>query len=285
MTRRGWALFVALSVIWGVPYVLIRIAVADLHPLVVALGRTSIGALVLLPWALHRRALPSALRRWRPLVLFTLVEISLPWLLLGHAETRLTSSTAGLLIALVPLLAAVILAGLGHERLEARRLLGLAIGLAGVAALIGLDVRVSDLPAVGALGLTALGYASGPIVMARGLGDVAPLGVVTASLLVATVLYAPLAPLVWPARIPARAAWSVLTLAVVCTAAAFLLFFALVAEAGPARATVITYVNPAVALLLGVLVLGEPLTAGMALGFPLVLAGSILGTSKSTLSG
>lgn len=281
MSKRGWLLFLALSLIWGVPYLLIRIAVEDIDPLVVAFGRTLIGSLLLLPIALYRGEMAPALRRWKPLLLFTVVEISGPWLLLGHAETRINSSTAGLLIAVVPLITALIVTRLGHERLDSRRLTGLGIGFAGVAALVGLDIQVADLPAVGAIGLTAVGYACGPIVVSRKLSDVPPLGVVTGSLIVATLLYLPFAPLLWPSHIPADAGWSVLGLAVVCTAVAFLVFFALIAEAGPARATVITYINPAVALLLGVMVLDEPLTTGMLIGFPLVILGSILGTSRA----
>jgi len=175
----------------------------------------------------------------------------------------------------------VILTLLGHDRFGTRRLFGLGLGFAGVAALVGLDFQMSNLPAVGAAALTAIGYAIGPIIVDRKLGNVPPMGVVTASLIVAALLYAPFAPFYWPEHVTAAAAWSVLGLAVFCTAIAFLLFFALIAEAGPARATVITYINPAVALLLGVLVLHEPLTIGMAIGFPLVILGSILGTSKS----
>ncbi|MGY0232269.1 DMT family transporter [Longispora urticae] len=281
MTRRGWALFLALSVIWGVPYLLIRIAVVDIDPLVVAFGRTLIGAAVLLPIALYAKGMSSALKHWKWLLVYTLVEISGPWLLLGHAEKRLTSSTAGLLIAVVPLIAAVIVTRLGHDRFDTRRLVGLGIGFAGVAALVGLDIHFSDLTAVGAIMLTALGYAIGPIIVSRKLGDASPIGVVTGSLVIATVLYAPFAPFLWPERIPADAGWSVLGLALICTVAAFLVFFALIAEVGPARATVITYINPAVALLLGVIVLSEPLTAGMAIGFPLVILGSILGTART----
>jgi drug/metabolite transporter (DMT)-like permease len=281
MSRRGWVLFLALSVIWGVPYLLIRIAVEDIDPLVVAFGRTLIGALILLPIALRTHALVPAFRRWRSLLLFAVVEISGPWLLLGHAETRLTSSTAGLLIAAVPLIVAVIVTRLGHDQLDARRLTGLAIGFGGVAALVGLDIHLSDLLAVAAVGLTALGYAIGPIIINRRLADVPPIGVVTGSLIIATVGYAPFAPFLWPAHITADAAWSVLGLGVVCTATAFVIFFALIAETGPARATVITYINPAVAILLGVLVLSEPLTIGMAIGFPLVIIGSILGTART----
>jgi len=262
------------------PYLLIRIAVAEIDPLVVAFGRTLIGAALLLPVALYRKALAPAFRPWLALVAFTLVEISGPWLLIGHAETRLNSSTTGLLIAMVPLMAAVIVAWLGHERLDGRRLAGLVVGFAGVAALVGLDVHVSDLAAVGALALASLGYAVGPIIIDRKLREVPTLGVITASLLIATVLYAPFALLLWPAHASAAAIASVAGLGVICTAAAFLVFFALIADAGPARATVIAYVNPLVAIVLGVVFLHEPLTIGMAIGFPLVIIGSILGTAR-----
>jgi len=280
MTKRGWLLFIALGVLWGMPYLLIRIAVSAVDPLVVAGSRTLIGALLLLPIAWHRKVLLAGFRKWQWLLAYTLLEINIPWLLLGHAETRLNSSTAGLLLAVVPLFAALIVTRLGHESLEPRRLLGLGIGFAGVALLVGMDIHFSDLPAVAATMVVALCYAIGPIVVDRKLKDVPAIGVVTASLIVATLLYAPFAPMVWPEHIPASAAWSVVGLGVLCTATAFLVFFALIAEAGPARATVITYVNPAVAIVLGAVVLSEPLTLGMVIGFPLVIVGSVLGTSR-----
>ena len=280
MSKRGWILFLALGVIWGMPYLLIRIAVESIDPLVVAWGRTFIGALILLPVAMARGVLRPALAHWRWLIAFTLIEISGPWLLLGHAETRLNSSTTGLLIAIVPLIAAVIVTRLGHDRLGARRITGLAIGFAGVAALVGLDIHFGDLAAVGALALVSLGYATGPIVIDRKLAGVPPLGVVTASITLAMLFYAPFVAPLWPAHPTAGAITSVIALGIVCTAAAFVLFFALIAEVGPARATVITYVNPLVAIALGVAFLGEPLTLGMAIGFPLVVAGSILGTAR-----
>jgi len=280
MTKRGWLLFIALGVLWGMPYLLIRIAVSAVDPLVVAGSRTLIGALLLVPIAWHRKVLLAGFRKWQWLLAYTLLEINIPWLLLGHAETRLNSSTAGLLLAVVPLFAALIVTRLGHESLEPRRLLGLGIGFAGVALLVGMDIHFSDLPAVAATMVVALCYAIGPIVVDRKLKDVPAIGVVTASLIVATLLYAPFAPMVWPEHIPASAAWSVVGLGVLCTATAFLVFFALIAEAGPARATVITYVNPAVAIVLGAVVLSEPLTLGMVIGFPLVIVGSVLGTSR-----
>jgi drug/metabolite transporter (DMT)-like permease len=282
MTRRGWLLFAALGVLWGMPYLLIRIAVGSVDPLVVAGSRTLIGALLLLPVALHRNALGAAFRNWKWLLAFTLIEISVPWVLLGHAETRLNSSTAGLLIAVVPLFAAIIVSRLGHERLEPRRLLGLSVGFAGVALLVGLDIHFSDLLAVAATIVVSLCYAIGPIIIDRKLKGVPAIGVITASLILATLIYLPLAPFLWPRELTWPAVSSVIGLGVLCTAAAFMVFFALIAEVGPARATVITYVNPAVAIVLGAIVLHEPLTLGMAVGFPLVMIGSYLGTSRAT---
>jgi len=281
MSKRGWILFISLGLLWGMPYLLIRIAVVELDPLIVAVGRTFIGALLLLPLALHRNALAPAFRKWKWLLAFTLIEISIPWVLLGHAETRINSSTAGLLIAVVPLFAAIIVTRLGHERLEARRILGLVIGFAGVALLVGLDIHFSDFLAVGATIVVSLCYAIGPIIIDRKLGDVPAMGVIAASLIVATLIYAPLVPFLWPQEVSLQSAGSVVGLGVLCTAVAFIVFFALIAEVGPARATVITYVNPAVAIVLGALVLQEPLTLGMAIGFPLVIVGSILGTSRT----
>jgi len=281
MTRRGWTLFIALGVLWGMPYLLIRIAVDSIDPLVVAGSRTFIGALLLLPVALHRHALAAAFRNWKWLLAFTLIEITIPWVLLGHAETRLNSSTAGLLIAIVPLFAAIIVTRLGHEHLEPRRLFGLGVGFAGVALLVGLDIHFSDLLAVAATIVVALCYAIGPIIIDRKLKDVPSIGVVTASLILATLIYAPFAPFLWPSQVTPAAVGSVIGLGVLCTAAAFLAFFALIAQVGPARATVITYINPAVAIVLGALVLHEPLTPGMMIGFPLVILGSFLGTTRA----
>jgi drug/metabolite transporter (DMT)-like permease len=279
VSPRAWWLFLALGLIWGIPYLLIRIAVADLPPVCVAFARTSIGALLLLPIAIARGAVRPVLCQWRPLLAFTLLEISGPWWLLGYAETRIDSSTAGLLIATVPVLTAGILALSRHEALDGRRVLGLASGLAGAAALLGVDIDVSHGWAVSAAFATALGYAIGPIVVSRYLSGVPPLGVIAVSLAIAATLYVPFVIPVWPARISAKAAGSALVLGVVCTALAFLLFFSLIREAGPTRATVITYLNPVVALLLGVSLLNEPLTPGMLVGFALVLLGSFLATS------
>ena len=278
MNRRAWLLFLALGLIWGIPYLLIRIAVADVSPVFVAFARTCIGALLLLPIAVMRGEVRPALRHWRPLLAFTLVEISAPWWLLGYAETHINSSTAGLLIATVPALTAGLLALSGREALDGRRALGLAIGLGGVVALVGLDIDVSNGWAITAALATALGYALGAIIIGGPLSGVPPLGVIAVSLTVAATLYVPFVIPVWPSHITAAAAGSIVTLGVVCTALAFLFFFSLIKEAGATRATVITYLNPVVALFLGVLLLNEPLTPGMLVGFALVLLGSFLAT-------
>ncbi|MFI1916009.1 DMT family transporter [Nocardia sp. NPDC020380] len=281
MSKRGWLLFLAMGVIWGIPYAMIRVAVRDFDPVVVAFGRTFLGALVLLPIALYTKGLLPALRRWRWVLLYTLVEVTGPWLLIGHAETKLTSSTVGLLIAAVPLVTILIVTRLGHERLDRRRVIGLLVGFGGVAALVGLDIDMSDLGALAAIGVSVLGYAVGAILIGRKLGDLPPIGVAAASLIFAAVIYAPFTLWRMPAHYPAAPTWSVVGLGLVCTALAFVVFFALIAEVGPSRATVFTYINPAVALLIGVTLLREPLSAGMAIGFPLVILGSILGTVRA----
>lgn len=282
MTRRGALLFAAMCVIWGVPYLMIRVAVRELAPVTLVFGRTMIGALLLLPAAMLRGELRPLLRRWAPLLLYTAVEVAIPWVLLARAETKLTSSLTGLLIAAVPLVGALTVTLTGDmERLGGRRWLGLLIGIGGVAAIVGLDVGQVSVVALVEVACVAVGYAIGPIIFARSLSDVPPLGVVAASLALSAIAYAPFAATHWPASTPsAHVLESVVGLAVVCTALAFLVFFALIAEVGPVRATVITYINPAVAAVLGVAVLSEHITAGMVAGFALVLLGSVLATGQ-----
>jgi drug/metabolite transporter (DMT)-like permease len=283
MTRRGWTLFSAMCVIWGIPYLLIKVAVDELSPATLVLGRTAVGAALLLPIALARGQVLPLLARWRPLLVFAAVEICLPWLLLGHAEQRLSSSLTGLLLAAVPMVSAVLVRfGPDSDRLDARRVLGLLVGLAGVAALVGFEVGSGDLLSVVALALVAVAYAVGPLVLSRHLSDLPGLGVIAVSLTVAALAYLPAGIAEAPSRWPSgKVVLSVLGLAVVCTAIAFLVFFELIAEVGPARSTVITYVNPAVALLLGVVVLNESFGVATAVGFVLVLAGSVLATSRN----
>jgi drug/metabolite transporter (DMT)-like permease len=278
MTRRNWALFAAMCVIWGVPYLLIRVAVRDFAPGTLVFARTAIGGLVLLPFALAAGGFGPVLRRWRPLLLFTVIELAIPWLLLSDAEKVLSSSLSGLLVAAVPLVGVVVARVVGSDDRGggALRYAGLLLGMVGVVVLLGLDVGQVRAGALLEIAVVVVGYAVGPVIMSRQLADLPSIPVVSASLLLTAVGYLPYALLRWPDSVSAQAGWSVVGLGVVCTAVAFVIFFALVAGIGPARSTVITYVNPAVAVLLGVLLLNESLTLGIAFGFPLILVGSVL---------
>jgi drug/metabolite transporter (DMT)-like permease len=256
--------------------------VRELAPVTLVFGRTAIGALLLAPVALLRSELRPLLARWRPLLAYTAIEVAIPWVLLARAETKLSSSLTGLLIAGVPLVGAVVVTLTGErEQQGSRRWVGLLVGMAGVAAIVGLNLGAVDTVAVVEIALVAVCYAIGPIILSRSLAGLPALDVVAASLVLSAVVYAPLAAARWPSALPSgRVLLSVLGLAVLCTAIAFLLFFALIAEVGPVRATVITYVNPAVAAVLGVSVLGEHVTWGMGVGFALVLTGCVLATGR-----
>ena len=281
MTRRGWVLFVAMCLIWGVPYLLIRVAVRELSPADLVFARTAIAAVILVPIAAWRGVLGGLRGHWRWVLAYTAVELTIPWLLLSSAEKHLTSSFAGLLVAGVPLVGIGISRLLGlTEEMTARRWLGLLIGIAGVASLVGLQVGKVDMTAVLEIAFVAVGYALGPLILSHRLGEAPGLAVVAASLAVTAVVYAPIAIARPPDHLSAKVIWSVIGLAVVCTALAFVVFFWLIGEVGPTRATVITYVNPAVAIALGVAVLGEHVTTGMAIGFPLVLIGSYFATAR-----
>jgi drug/metabolite transporter (DMT)-like permease len=282
MTRRAWLLFAAMSVIWGIPYLFIKIAVVELSPVTIAGLRTLLGGLILLPLAMRSGALRAALRAWPFVVAFGVIEMAIPWVLLGHAEQRVTSSFAGLMLAAVPIVGTLVSWLLGDRHALTRiRLAGLAVGITGVAALVGLDWIHGGVSAlsVAELLVVATCYAVGPALAARKLAGVPTMGVVTLSLAVVGLAYLPFTVAGLAPGLPStKVVLSVLVLALVCTSMAFVLFFALIAEAGPVRATVITFVNPAVAITLGILVLGEPLTLGTVVGFPLVLLGSFWAT-------
>jgi drug/metabolite transporter (DMT)-like permease len=281
VSRRGWVLFISMGVIWGIPYLLIKVAVEEFSPAALVLARTVLAAALLLPIAAMNAQLRPLLPFWRPLLVYTVIEICIPWLLLSYAELRLSSSLTGLLVAAVPLVGAVLVWATGHERIEGRRVAGLLIGFAGVAALVGFDVDAGDLGSVAAIVVVAFCYALGPLILSRYLSSLPGLGVVAASLAITAVIYLPFGWSQWPSGPVSAPAWlSVIALAVVCTAIAFVVFFQLIAEVGPARAVVITYVNPAVALVLGAIVLDEAVTVSILVGFALILVGSVLATAR-----
>ncbi len=284
MTRRGWVLFTSMGVIWGFPYLLIKVADGGVSVPVLVFARTGIGALVLLPLALRRRELGAMRQHWRWLAMFAAVEIILPWGLLSESERRLPSSLTGILIASVPIIVAV-LARLtsDNDRLTVVRWTGLALGLSGVVLLAAPTARGGDAWAVAEVLLTALCYSIGPLIASRKLSEAPSLGVNAVCLSFAALVYAPFAALTWPPTVPqTNVIASIVALGVVCTGAAFMIFFALINEVGPARALVITYVNPAVAVALGVAILGEHLTPMIAVSFVLILAGSFFATRSGS---
>jgi drug/metabolite transporter (DMT)-like permease len=285
VTTRGGLLFGGMVLVWGVPYMFIKVAVDEgLSPAFVAWARVAIAAVLLLPLAWRAGALRGLTGRWRALAAFAVVEIVVPFPLIGAGEQRVSSSLTAVLIATVPLIVALLARWLDPaERAGGSRLVGLLVGLAGVVLLLGVDVagRLDELVGAAMVLLAAVGYAVGPMIVKRRLADLHPLGPVAAALTISAALLTPPALLTAPAGPPsATALGAVLVLGVLCSAVAFLLFFALIAEVGPGRASVITYVHPVVALLLGVGVLAERVGPGTVAGLLLILVGSWLSTRR-----
>jgi len=276
-TRRGWLLFGAMCLLWGVPYLLISVVVESFSPPAMVAGRTLIAAVLLLPFAIRSGALKAAWKYWPWVLAFGLVEMAGPFFLLGHAEESLPSGLTGLLVATVPLFAALIALGGGDRGvLRPARLIGLLVGFVGVGVVVagpGLTGGKVDLFAAGEVLLVAVLYATAPFIVARKLDHVPSIGTITLALLFIGILYLPIALLTQHAvpTVPSIAA--LIALGVICTAIAFLVFFALIKEVGPVRAPLFTYVNPVIAIVLGGIVLAEPLTAGLLVGFPLVIIG------------
>jgi drug/metabolite transporter (DMT)-like permease len=282
MGVRAWWLFAAVSVLWGIPYLFIKLAVEDISPVWVAFGRLVVAFAVLLPYAWYKGALGGLGRHWKPLLIYSVIEICLPWPLIGFGEERVSSGLAAILIAAVPLIVALIALRVDHEeRAEGSRLAGLVVGFTGVIVLLGLDVagRPGELLGGLAVLLAAVGYAIGPMIIKHRFRDIDPVGPVTASIGISALVLAPFAALTTPDSVPsAQTFMSVIVLGLACSALGFLLFFALIHEVGPGRATVITFVNPVVAVALGIALLDEGIGASAVAGLLLILAGSWLST-------
>ena len=265
-----------MGAIWGVPYLFIKVAVEHMAPPVVVFGRTSLAVVPLLLLAARAGAIRPALAKWRPLLAFAALEMAGPWFLLTDAERHLPSGLTGLLIACVPIVGAVAAYVLGdRSALAPRRVAGIVIGLLGVSLLVATDLG-GEAPwwSVVEVLLVCVGYATAPFIASHRLADVPDLGVVALSLTAVAIVYAPIAWATWPDDGPPARAWAaVAALAVLCTAIAFVVFFRLIAAVGPARATLITFINPAVAVAVGALFLDEEITAATIGGFVLVLTG------------
>jgi drug/metabolite transporter (DMT)-like permease len=284
MTWRVGLIFAALCVIWGLPYFFIKLALTGLPPAGVAWGRIALGTAILLPVAWKRGTLAGLARHKGAVCAFAFAELIGPFVLIALGERWVSSSFTGILIATVPLIVLAISPLFGvHERLSPRRLGGLVLGFLGVVTLLGVDVvqGPSWWAGVGCVGIATVGYAVGSLVVQRHLSGVDEMAAVAASLAIATVVLLPAAALTVPHVLPTPLVLiSLLVLGVICTALGLWLYFFLIAEIGAARAAVITYVNPAVAALLGVLILHESFGLGSALGLVLILLGSWLATQR-----
>ncbi len=283
MNRTAWVAFAALSLIWGVPYLFIKVAVdGGISPLFLSWARIVLGAGLLFA-IVPRQSVEMFRSGPRPWMLaYALAEMVIPFPLISFGEEHVDSSIAAILIATVPLLIALLALRFDHsERPTRTRLVGMLLGLAGVVALVGIDLSTNSDALLGAAAIlvAALGYAIGPMVMKRHLVGYDPRAAIAASLAIAGVLLTPAGLLTIPSSMPhADALASVVVLGIVCTATAFVILMVLVGEVGAGRASVITYVNPVVAVALGVAILGESPGAGAIAGLLLILAGSWLAT-------
>jgi drug/metabolite transporter (DMT)-like permease len=286
MTRKGCLLFAAISIFWGIPYLFIKIALRELDPTVVVFVRMGIAAIVLLPVAIQRRVLHRLREQWLAITTLVFVHIVGPFLLISYGEQHITSSLTSLLIAAEPLLVALFALRFDpSERVGGLRLVGLFVGMGGVAVLLGFDVGGDEqkLLGVGMVLLATVGYAIGALIVKRpAIAGLPSLGVVAIECAASTIVLLPLAVMRLPDQLPSlEVLVSLIVLGLVCTALAFLTFFALVGEVGASRGTVFTYVNPAVSVLLGVTLLGELLNVEIVVGFLLIIAGSWLSTGGS----
>lgn len=283
MDRRSWLLFATVTLLWGIPYFLIKVSLADLTPGAIVWARVVIGALTLLPVAVVQRSLPALRDRLSWLLLLALIEVVFPFLLIAGGEQYVTSSLTGILIATEPMAVALFALRFDPtERVSGRRLAGMLVGLAGVAVLLGLSVPdAQGFAGAGMILLATLMYGAGALLIKVQFADVPPAATVGGSLSIAGLLLIPTGVLGAPHMLPSpEIAFAVLVLGVASTGLGFLAFFALIARAGAARAAVITYVSPTVALILGVALRHEPVTAGTVVGMAAILAGSRLATGR-----
>lgn len=288
MSRRGWILFLLTGLLWGIPYLFIKVAVDPdngFTPAIVVCLRTAIGAAILIPWSIHQKSLGAAFRGVKYVAPYALLEMIGPWILIGTAEQKISSGLAGLLIASVPIWATIFASMQGDKTVwHRKRLFGLILGFIGLIAVVGIEsIKGSSDPlAIAMVLVAAVGYSYAVMFVQRGLPGVSGVAINAVAMLITSVFYLPFAIHQWPShQIADSAIWSIIGLGVLSTGFAFAIFFALTPIIGVARASLVTYLNTAFAVVLGVIILGEPLTIGIILGLPLVLIGSYYASRKS----
>ncbi len=278
MTRRNWILFGLVGVLWGIPYLFVKVAVQDFSPPVIVFGRTIIGAAILIPLAIREKSLMAALRGIKYVIPYAFLEMVGPWILITTAQQKITSGLTGLLVATVPIWATIMTSLFGdHSVWHPKRIFGLLIGFIGVIAVVGIESLTgsSNALAIGMVILASIFYAYAVIMITRKLPGVSGIAINAVAMAFTAIFYFPMAVIKWPTHsVPLNSWLALLGLGIFSTAIAFALFFTLVADIGPARASLVTYLNTAIAVLLGVLILSEPLTLGIIIGLPLILIGS-----------
>ncbi|CAN2189265.1 RhaT Permeases of the drug/metabolite transporter (DMT) superfamily [Candidatus Nanopelagicaceae bacterium] len=289
MSRRAYFHFAVSGLFWGIPYLLMKVAVRDFEPAVIVCGRVLIGAAILIPLAIHQKVLMDAIRGWRYVLPYAIFEMMIPWILITNAEKKISSGLAGLLVATVPIWSTIFASLAGDKTVwHSKRLVGIAVGFAGLVGLVGYEsiFGETDIISILMMLVAAISYSFAVNMISIKLPDVSGIAINGVAMFITAVAYAPLMIMQWPAAntVSTESALSLLALGIFCTALAFISFFIVMKEIGPARASIGTYVNTAVAVVLGVIILSEPLTLGIIIGLPLVMIGSFLASRKPTVA-
>jgi len=285
MSRRAYFHFAVSGLFWGIPYLLMKVAVADIPPAVIVCGRVLIGAAILIPIAIHQKVLMDAIRGWRFVLPYAIFEMMIPWILITNAEKKISSGLAGLLIATVPIWSTIFASMSGDKTVwHSKRLVGMLVGFIGLIGLVGYEsiIGSSDPLSIAMMLVAAISYSYAVNTISQKLPDVSGIAINGLAMVITSIAYAPLMIVQFPevSTVSTESAVSLLALGVFCTALAFISFFIVLKEIGPARASIGTYVNTAIAVVLGVLILSEPLTIGIIIGLPLVMIGSFLASRK-----
>ncbi|MEY4498554.1 MAG: hypothetical protein RJA40_659 [Actinomycetota bacterium] len=288
MSRRNLILFILAGFLWGIPYLFIRVAVDSdngFSPALVVFGRVFIGALILIPISIYDKTFFTAIKGWKYIAVYALFEMVGPWILIGTAEQKISSGLAGLLVSSVPIFSTLIASAYGDKTVwQPRRLIGIVVGFIGVFSLVGIEsfTGSSDLISILMTLAASLGYAFAVIYITRKMPGVSGVAINGIAMAMTAVFYSPALFFLWPDRaVSANAIYSLIALGVFSTGIAFAVFFTVMNDIGPTRASLVTYMNTAFAVVLGVLILNEPLTIGIIVGLPLVLIGSYLASRKS----
>ena len=287
MSRRAWFLFILVGFLWGIPYLFIKVAVDPdngFSPATVVFLRTAIGAAILIPIAIKQRQLIAAVRGWRYVAGYALLEMIGPWILIGTAEQKISSGLAGLLVASVPIWATIFASMRGDKTVwHHKRLLGIVIGFIGLIAVVGFEsiTGSADPLSIGMVLVASIGYSYAVMMVQGALPHVSGIAINAVAMAITALFYLPFSIVQWPTHeISQDAIRAIVGLGVLSTGAAFAAFFTLANMIGVARGSLVTYLNTAFAVVLGVVILGEPLTTGIILGLPLVLIGSYFASRK-----